>query len=295
MSGRIGFAGFEILSFRDFEKDLLTSDKQTTMKGIFGQIILISTLLLGLGMIGKQHKAHVQSTSDDKATTVEEVSHYVLVELFTSQGCSSCPPADRLLAELADEAQAGDLSVVTLSYHVDYWNRLGWTDPYSQALFSNRQRQYARKLADQRVYTPQMVIQGQTGHVGSRERDVRDAIQTALQKDAQTSIELTKQVLASGQLNIGYTLQGQTDNLLLQIALVDRQINNEVPRGENRGRHLEHVQVVRQLQQIAAPETTGGFSVDPGILDDPAQGQLVVFAQDEESWEVLGVAMMGLE
>lgn len=265
------------------------------MKGIFGQIILISALLLGLGMIGRQQESQADHQDEREIKTVDQAYPLVVVELFTSQGCSSCPPADRLLAELTAEAEAGDLSVVPLSYHVDYWNRLGWTDPYSQELFSHRQRQYARKLPDQRVYTPQMVVQGRSGHVGSRGREVRAAIQSAGLTEPSTSIRLTKERLPTGQLNIGYTLQGRTDSILLQIALVDGPTGNEVPRGENRGRYLEHVQVVRQLQQVTGPEVRGGFAVDPGVLDDPERGQLVVFAQDAGSWAVLGVAVMGVE
>jgi hypothetical protein len=103
----------------------------------------------------------------------------VLLELFTSQGCSSCPPADRVLSRLNEEAKSGDLLVVALSFHVDYWNRLGWTDPYSDAAYSQRQRIYARKLGDNRVYTPELVVDGRTGHVGSREGEVRQAIKSA--------------------------------------------------------------------------------------------------------------------
>ncbi len=230
-------------------------------------------------------------SADAPATAAEEAS-IVLLELFTSQGCSSCPPADALLAELADEATSGDLSVVALSYHVDYWNRLGWTDPYSQAAFSDRQRAYAQKLADQRVYTPQLVVQGKSGHVGSREREIRQAIRQAQLQSPATQISLQATSVDDQFLQLDYTLTGRTNDLLLHIAVADASVENDVPRGENRGRHLVHRQLVRQLYRVPAPDNTGSFSIDTSILADPEQGQVIVFAQDADNWEVLGVSVL---
>ena len=213
----------------------------------------------------------------------------ILLELFTSQGCSSCPPADRVLAELATEADAGDLPVVALSYHVDYWNRLGWADPYSQAQFSDRQRAYAQKLADQRVYTPQLIVQGRSGHVGSREREIRAAIRQAQNTPPLTNIELRVDRLSDSSLSLHYHLSGRTNDLFLHVALVEGKVDNEVPRGENRGRHLSHRQVVRSFHRITTPDSTGSFSLDISVLDQSEDGQIVVFAQDIDNWEVLGV------
>src|SRR5262245_2326035 len=94
----------------------------------------------------------------------------VVVELFTSQGCSSCPPADRLLGELVRDGAIADRPVIALSFHVDYWNRLGWTDPFSRPAWSARQQAYADAMRDGRVYTPQLVIAGRSHVVGSRRR-----------------------------------------------------------------------------------------------------------------------------
>ncbi|MEL7120299.1 MAG: DUF1223 domain-containing protein, partial [Bacteroidota bacterium] len=119
----------------------------------------------------------------------DQDSNPVLLELFTSQGCSSCPPADQVLAKLNREAIEGKLEVVALSFHVDYWNRLGWKDPYSDAAYSERQRIYAGKLKDEYVYTPEIVINGSKGIVGSREYDVRRAIKDAAKKQKAVDFE----------------------------------------------------------------------------------------------------------
>ena len=231
----------------------------------------------------------------DPNTTMEAPTERpVLLELFTSQGCSSCPPADRVLSRLNAEARAGDLSVVALSFHVDYWNRLGWTDPYSDAAYSQRQRIYARKLGDNRVYTPELVVDGRTGHVGSREREVRQAIRSAGARQQVLPVDISVMPSGKNTLELTYTLGQVPGGTLLQVVLVDPMVNNEVPRGENRGRHLEHVQVVRSFQTIESPKKSGTVQLDLNTLDYPEQGQVVVFLQDAETWHVLGVASLGL-
>jgi len=107
-----------------------------------------------------------------------------VIELFTSQGCSSCPPADKLLTETVNRAKAGQQSVYALSFHVDYWNRLGWSDPYSDARYSARQRQYARQLNTATIYTPQAVINGRQEFVGSNRTRLNTLLADALKHPA---------------------------------------------------------------------------------------------------------------
>jgi hypothetical protein len=225
------------------------------------------------------------------AAPADSLPGFALLELFTSQGCSSCPPADALLAELVAEQQGRP--VYALSFHVDYWNRLGWQDPYSDALYSARQRTYARHLPEGRVYTPQLVINGRRGLVGSRAREVRAALDEALANPARTGIVLEAGEGAGATRRYTYQLSGRTADLHLYIALAEKEAVNEVLRGENRGRELRHVQVVRQFFRIEAPGQGGEFAVDWSTLDDPARGQLIVRAQDAASWAVMGAAAVG--
>lgn len=217
---------------------------------------------------------------------------FALLELFTSQGCSSCPPADALLAGLVGESQAEGSPVYALSFHVDYWNRLGWRDPYSDASYSDRQRAYAQHLPDGRVYTPQLVVNGRSGLIGSRSGEARAALAEALATPAMTSIILRAGEQTGSTQEMTYQLSGRTNNLDLYIALVEGEVHNEVPRGENRGRELRHVQVVRRFFRIDSPEAHGEFAVDWSVLDDPARGQVMVWAQDARDWTVLGATAL---
>lgn len=215
----------------------------------------------------------------------------VLVELFTSQGCSSCPPADLVLQRLVEDADAGHHEVIALSYHVDYWNRLGWKDPYSQAAFSERQRQYAQVLPDRRVYTPQMVIQGQRAHVGSREKEVRASIQNIRQQSPSTTLSTTLKAVKEGSSlrEISYEITGNTNGITLQIALVETSLANDVPRGENSGHRLTHTNVVRTLTSEINPSQQGTLTVDTSVLANSSKGKVVLFVQDTEQMTVLGV------
>lgn len=238
------------------------------------------------------------SESGANPTTINNVTptQTVLVELFTSQGCSSCPPADRVLQRLVNEAEEGNLAVIALSYHVDYWNRLGWTDPYSQAVFSERQRQYAQVLPDHRVYTPQMIIQGQGAHVGSREKEVRAAIQDISQQAPTSSLLASPNPVKNDRSSreIAYEITGKTNGIVLQIALIETALANDVPRGENSGHHLTHTNVVRSLTSEINPKPQGTLTIDASALGTSSNGKAVLFIQDAEQLTVLAATEVAL-
>jgi hypothetical protein len=169
----------------------------------------------------------------------------IVVELFTSEGCSSCPPADALLAELASRPD-----VLALSFHVDYWDRLGWKDPYSSRAATDRQNRYAKLLALHTVYTPQIVVDGKWEAVGSDRDDVEHALDLARRDPAEVPVTLG---LDHGQAQI--TLGPGGDRVAVSVLLIgfDRRHVTAVKRGENGGRTLAHVDVVRGLEEIARP------------------------------------------
>lgn len=251
--------------------------------------IIVLTLVLSTSNMLCQRALPEQEQSAKETRVAPKAQQPILLELFTSQGCSSCPPADAVLAKLVAE----DLPVIALSYHVDYWNRLGWKDPYSQAQFSERQRQYATKINDRGVYTPQVVVQGQSGHVGSREREIRQVIQQKQQKPSHTGVDVALVSQEKDQLTLAYTLDGAWDNTVLNLALVEKQVANHVPKGENRGRALAHVQVVRDFQSLRPDEAKGELSIQHELLtQDAEQWDLVAFVQKKDSWEVVAVAVL---
>src|SRR5689334_23574142 len=176
----------------------------------------------------------------------------VLVELFTSEGCSSCPPADALLAELARSQPVARAEVVPLALHVDYWNRLGWADPYSSAAFSERQNDYAGRAGSGRVYTPQMIVDGGAELVGSDSSRARAAIAEAARapKTALTLAVAAKEPRALAvtvDVSAPHAASGPADVL---VAITEDHLESDVTRGENAGRKLSHVGVARHLTTL---------------------------------------------
>ena len=218
-------------------------------------------------------------------------SGFGVVELFTSEGCSSCPPADRILRELVQE---GDESIYALSFHVDYWDRLGWKDPYSRAEFSERQRAYGKKLPAQ-VYTPQMVFNGQQYCVGSRAQQVTSALSKALEQAPLGELSLSLVNQQRGKLTIRFQAQGLGSSHLLRVALVERNLVVPVKRGENSGRVLEHDHVVRDWQTHSLDRQTHG-SIALAIPSDakPENLAVIAYVQDAESWAIVNAARLGL-
>jgi hypothetical protein len=217
------------------------------------------------------------------------LSFIVLLELFTSQGCSSCPPADRLLTELS-----ADPRVITLAYHVDYWDDLGWKDPYSAAAYTARQRVYVRALRSGGPYTPQMVVNGRVAFVGSRRGQADVAIREALSKPAACEVTIESASPGRGTVSVGYRVRGAAAKDQVVVALVERGIERRVGAGENKGRTLRHEDVVRAL--VMRPAATGAGRVElaapPGL--DLGRASVVVVVQRPGSLEITGAARTDL-
>lgn len=213
---------------------------------------------------------------------------FAVVELFTSEGCSSCPPADALIAKVQKES-AGK-AIYILAYHVDYWNRLGWKDVFSDAAWSQRQKGYSQRLKSE-VYTPQAIVNGRTEFVGSEENNLRNAIKNGLQKDAKTAVAINNVKVASDKIALQYRADGETNNTSLLVALVEKNATSKVERGENAGRTLSHVQIVRKLQSINLQGHAAGtvnIAVPTGFS---AEGwEVVAFAQNNTNGEITGAA-----
>lgn len=216
----------------------------------------------------------------------------VLVELFTSEGCSSCPPADDLLRAVNGRVVDGR-TIIGLSEHVTYWNRLGWADPFSAETFTERQNSYAQRLRQEDVYTPQMVVNGREPFVGSD----GPALRAALHKEiAQPMVPLEIEGVERGEkdlivrLRVGELPAGAS--LRLMGAVTDDARMSEVRRGENAGRVLRHVAVVRSLTMLAEVPHGGEQTVRVPVLGEAGMGQsVVVFLQGDGVGPVMGAAV----
>lgn len=219
-----------------------------------------------------------------------------VVELFTSQSCNSCPPADAALRQVAEIASKRDLAVYVLSFHVDYWNRLGWSDPYSSDGFSKRQRQYASSVGSRRVYTPQMIVSGTTEFVGSNKAKAYAAINASLKEKPTNVVELTvDRSSAPANVTVSYMVTGDTSGQVLNIALVNSPPANKVPRGENAGRSLSHVNVVRAFETTSLRDATGKVKLELPSRMTTENARIIAYVQDETSLQITGAAAVRVE
>jgi len=216
----------------------------------------------------------------------------VLVELFTSEGCSSCPPADLLLARLESTQPVAGAHIIVLSEHVDYWDRLGWRDPFSSAQFTARQQEYAQVFRDNGPYTPEMVVDGATGFVGSESALALKAIAQAA-RAPKAAVRISAQ---TGKVSI--QAEGVVRNADVMLAITEGNLLSHVLKGENAGRRLPHTAVVRSLRWVGQAkhgETfTAELDVPPQKSWKPADVRAVVFLQDKSSRKMLGAAEMPL-
>jgi hypothetical protein len=218
----------------------------------------------------------------------------VLVELFTSEGCSSCPPADALLAKLHREQPVAGASIIPLSLHVDYWDHQGWKDPFGSKAFTARQQAYSRNLGDDRVYTPQMVVDGREEFLGNDEAAARRAIESALQRPG-LALRLDARV-AAGSLRLSIDLPAapaDAEPIDVMVALAEDDLTSTVRRGENSGRTLTHVAVVRKLETLGSLERETFVANGQMVLDRAWKTQklrAVAWLQGRKSRHVYGSA-----
>jgi hypothetical protein len=231
-------------------------------------------------------------------------AHPVVVELFTSEGCSSCPPADALLLRLENTQPIQGANVIAIEEHVDYWNHQGWTDPYSSSDWTQRQVDYVARLKDKEPYTPQMIVDGQT-QVAGTESHVEEVIQNAAAQP-QTPLTLTGQdSLSNGeqqfQVRVGKLLgNSDKDTAEVWLAITETGLASSVNAGENAGKDLHHASVLRSLRKIgvAKPATDSAFESSPRVKfksDWKRQNlQVVVFVQEKKSMHILGATSLRL-
>lgn len=255
--------------------------------------VLMLTFLFHLlsGYSGGQSKASINVKQGAK-----KIGGFAVVELFTSEGCSSCPPADELLGEIVTNARASRAPVFALSFHVDYWDRLGWKDPYSDHRFSERQQRYAAALGKSTIYTPQAVINGKVECVGSDQSKLQRVIAHELTQQAAFFLHLKHHWSAEKRLlNVSYQLTKKSDNAVLSVALVERSLVQHVKRGENSGKTLRHENVVRIFQTISVRSRESG-SVQLEVSEDVklANCSIIAYLQDEATLETLAAAGIGL-
>lgn len=215
----------------------------------------------------------------------------VVLELFTSQGCSSCPPADKALQDLTQQAAHAGQAVYGLSFHVDYWDRLGWRDPFSAKQFTDRQRQYDRTLNTQ-TYTPQLVINGQQDIIGGQRGRIEQAIQAIQKQPASAFVGVDGSITRDAkQMTINYTLSA-AGPYRVNVALVQKEARTAVQNGENGGRTLVNTNVVRQFKTIDESGISGNVTLPlpAGLAAD--QTAVLVYVQRADNQQIVGAKQL---
>ncbi len=237
--------------------------------------------------------------SHESASALSAQRQPVLIELFTSEGCSDCPPADALLAKLDREQFVADAQAVVLSEHVTYWNHQGWSDPFSFDAIDVRQENYARQFGLDSVYTPQMVVDGTTQFVGSDAAELNRAVARAAANPKPALAIINAHRSGDGSVAFSVRAAAQSD-LTLVAALAENATRSEVARGENAGRTLHHVAVARVLKDFGSGAADGrplqlsGAEL-PREQNDGEPLRLVIFLCSRSSGRVIAVAERTLD
>jgi len=215
----------------------------------------------------------------------------VLVELFTSEGCSSCPPADRALKFLAEQQPVQGAEIVPLAFHVDYWDNQGWKDQFSSAAYTKRQELYVEQFGLDSSYTPEMVVDGESQFIGSDTGKAVKEIGKALERQKSLVTLSTN----GNKVDISVKDLPQHSNATLFLAIVEKYATSAVERGENAGSTLQHAAIVRELKPAGLvgsdqPSATFSLDVDVDPTLKPDNIRLVAFVQENNSRRIIAVS-----
>jgi len=254
-------------------------------------LLLALALLAGAGFLTQ----HISSS----AATAPEGKGPVVVELFTSEGCSSCPPADALLQELDGEGRLEGVEVIALGWHVDYWDRLGWKDRFSAPSHTGRQQDYADSFGSDQVYTPQMVVDGRVEFVGSSRQKARTAI---LNASATAKVPVDLQVGSvsdeSVSFDVNFSLPSGSGRARVLLAITESGLVSAVGAGENRGETIRHGAVVRTVKRLDPASAGQEYRQSVRVALDkswkPQHLRGVLLVQDERTRAVIGAARIRL-
>ena len=221
----------------------------------------------------------------------DSAKHPVLVELFTSEGCSSCPPADALLVQLDKLQPVPGAEILVLGEHVDYWDHGGWRDRFSSPKFTARQGNYASRFHLDSVYTPQIVVDGEAQVLGS---DKDAALQAVEQASRAEKVDVKLTMLPGGliRVDVAQLPSSFKGNSEIFLATVDDNATSEVQGGENKGRHLQHVAVVRNLSSVGTVNSKANFSKEVSSGKHSENPRFIAFVQEPHQGKIIGSTML---
>jgi hypothetical protein len=219
---------------------------------------------------------------------------FAVVEMFTSQGCNSCPPAEELLSEIERDARDRGQNVFGLGFHVDYWDDLGWPDQFADAAYTARQEAYARAFGTRGLYTPQMVVNGTVEFVGSDRRRAAAAIMSAVASAGTTPLALSIANVGSDRVMVDYRAERPPERAMLHVAVVERGLDSDIARGENAGRTLRQDNVVRAFRSVGLDAGRGQVELATPPDLDPRNASVVGYVQENGERAIVGATAIEL-
>lgn len=216
----------------------------------------------------------------------------VVLELFTSQGCSSCPSADVLLEKVGTEFK--NENVFTLSYHVDYWNYIGWKDPFSQKEFTQKQRSYAQKFRDNQVYTPAVIVNGQEHFVGSNRTKMYAKIKEYKKKSSQYNISLGAIENSAKTVKFNYKIDGNISNTKARVVLAIKERTTNVKRGENARKTLKNHNIVVNENYLTEVNKKGNFEIEIPKIVNKGDELNVFFILENDQKDILSAQKLDI-
>lgn len=264
------------------------------MRSIFVGVLILF-ILIGAGCTPDKTTGNNTNSSPTARSKPPGTREPVLVELFTSEGCGNCPPADRQLAFLETQQPVAGADVITLGYHVDYFNDRGWKDEYSSAEYTRRQNLYSMRLGAESMYTPQMIVDGRTQFIGSDSKKANDVIVKAAAEDKpDVSVKVEGK-----RADVTITGLGTHTVGTVVLASAEDGLVSDVKAGNNKGRKLPHISVVRNLKPFGkVPEKATEYSGSVELPSDPAwkaeNVRYVVYVQEDQSGRIIAAGRVNI-
>ncbi|UII79947.1 thioredoxin family protein [Flagellimonas sp. CMM7] len=248
---------------------------------MFKKIIIPFMAFLAMSLMafyaGKKERA-VEPENEAAKSDLYEPS--IVLELFTSQGCSSCPPADVLLEKVKKQYPE---NVYALSYHVDYWNYIGWEDPFSKSVYTKKQRDYNRKFQYRSNYTPQLVINGKEHFVGSNQSKMHSKINEYKAKKTDNALDLNVSEANQNSIAFNYAIEGNLVGKQLKVILVLDERTTSVKRGENRNRTLKNSNIVVAERYVPIVTKKGTSSITiPKLVSSNDKLTLMILIESDD-------------
>jgi hypothetical protein len=249
---------------------------------IKGSPLLITWILFGFASPNAETK---------KANLSQIPKGFAVVELFTSEGCSSCPPADEAVGDLVKEYKQ---NVFVIGFHVDYWDRLGWKDRFSNAAYSNRQKQYGSILGLNSVYTPQIIVNGRTEFVGSDRNKLRQTVESSLKMPGGKGIVVRAKSATNKSIDVNCSFSSSAGSIL-NVVLIELSDQSDVKSGENSGRKLKHINLARDYRSfpVSNKEVSVTLTLPPGLSAKDCK--VIAYIQDKKDWRVEAAASTDIE